>query len=203
MPEPRSGFLSAFADGKLICMGGEIEGNFTLTQAEDIGLDPALNVYVRSDVYDVAADSWSRATDPPLGLHSGCSVVYNDRLYIFGGKTAAGGGKGKGTERAFSISLDDFFASVTPTTSVTADAPVETTPVDPTSVGEMPPPYVDPLEDIENGASDESQLGSGSSATTNGAGTTTIEPADEVLASSGLTASLWTLCAAAIAVLMA
>ena len=73
----------------------------------------------------------------------------------------------------------------------------------PSLVSEMPPPYVDPLEDIENGPSDESQLGSGSSATTNGAGTTTIEPADEVLASSGLTASLWTLCVAAIAVLMA
>ena len=57
--------------------------------------DNCFSALQRSDVYDVAADSWSRATDPPLGLHSGCSVVYNDRLYIFGGKTAAGGGTGK------------------------------------------------------------------------------------------------------------
>ena len=54
-------------DGKIYLIGGGITGT------------------ARTDIYDPAADAWSRGADMPTPRNNTATAVWNDKIYVFGG----------------------------------------------------------------------------------------------------------------------
>jgi N-acetylneuraminic acid mutarotase len=85
MPTPRGALALAVVDGKLHALGGTAEGG-TDRAAHEHGAPQADNSVATHEVYDPAADNWSRL--PPLPTprnHLGAAVL-DGKIHVVGGR---------------------------------------------------------------------------------------------------------------------
>jgi len=80
MPTARGGMASGVIDGKIVVIGGE--GN---RDAKD-------GVFPQTELYDPAADDWTRLTDMPTPRHGMGAASVGGALYVPGGANEAGFG---------------------------------------------------------------------------------------------------------------
>jgi N-acetylneuraminic acid mutarotase len=102
-PIARSEAMTATIDGKMYVLGGYTDSTFTPTK--------------RVDVYDPAADSWTRLTnsDMPVALsHSGCTVLGSSIVIAGGYPAKATGGQTFSTTGVWSLNIDTGIWSTLP-----------------------------------------------------------------------------------------
>ncbi len=79
MPTPRQHIKAAVVDNKIYIIGGLDE--YTQTYQ---------HISTKNEVYDPQTNTWEEKAPIPTPKHNYSTVVYNDKIYIFGGATQIG-----------------------------------------------------------------------------------------------------------------